>query len=596
MLVASTTLPLVIPSLFLSNGTGPGVITSCQGLYINTGGVTRVSVLSGGDVGIGTTNPQNLLDVSFNGAPVLEVFSTTGQSGIGINNYLNFGVTNYSQSLGSNGFGLSESGGVIYFNDQNGPNQPLDGYYQEYITGPTILAPYGVSLVNSFTGSYSVTLMSSNTGAVKIISLYEDNGSQVTVNTPQGSVYVKPGLFNQILVSNSQGLWYSLSQNNISFFTTKQQALIVAPDDVGGAPEEGYSVNLSADGNTLAFGGPSDNSGTGATWIYTRSGTSWSEQAKLIGSNATGKANQGVSVALSADGNTLAFGGDNDNSSVGATWIFTRSGTTWAQQGLKLVGTGGTTGEQGYSVALSANGNILAVGGIDDSGSIGATWIFTRSGTTWTQQGSKLVGTGHTGNSNQGYSVSLSADGNTLAIGGAEDSSGVGATWIFTNSSGTWTQLGGKIVGTGYVGSANQGSSVSLSADGNTLAIGGPNDNGGVGATWIFTNVNQVWTQLGNKLVGTGAIGTASQGISVSLSADGNTLAVGGNNDNNGIGATWIFTRISNTWSQQVKLVGTGGSGTQTQGNSVSLSSNASTLAVGGPFNNNSLGGTWIFT
>jgi hypothetical protein len=104
-----------------------------------------------------------------------------------------------------------------------------------------------------------------------------------------------------------------------------------------------------------------------------------------VGTGATGPTRQGYSVSLSADGNTLAVGGPRDNNNIGATWIFTRSGTTWTQQGSKLVGTGvtGSTSQQGSSVSLSKNGNTIAVGGNTDNTTgtrpaivIGATWIF----------------------------------------------------------------------------------------------------------------------------------------------------------------------------------------------------------------------------
>ena len=93
------------------------------------------------------------------------------------------------------------------------------------------------------------------------------------------------------------------------------------------------------------------------------------------------------------------------------------------------------------------------------------------------------------------------------------------------------------------MGSAYQGQAVSLSSDGNTMAVGGLNDNSGVGATWIFNRDvnNGSWTQQGSKLVGTGNVGSARQGYAVSLSSDGNIMAVGGDDDNSGIGATWIW-------------------------------------------------------
>ena len=209
------------------------------------------------------------------------------------------------------------------------------------------------------------------------------------------------------------------------------------------------------------------------------------------------------------------------------------AGQAETQHGTKLVGTG-TEGpsEQGWSVALSADGNTAIVGGIVDKKLAGAAWVFTRNGGIWTQQGNKLVGTGAVGQAGQGVSVALSADGNTAIVGGPDDNSDTGAAWVFTRSGGVWSQQGNKLVGTGAVGNAGQGASVALSADGNTAIVGGPDDNSSTGAAWVFTRSGGVWTQQGNKLVGTDAMGNARQGYSVALSADGNTAIVGGPADN----------------------------------------------------------------
>jgi hypothetical protein len=147
----------------------------------------------------------------------------------------------------------------------------------------------------------------------------------------------------------------------------------------------------------------------------------------------------------------------------------------------------------------------------------------------FTQQGPKLVGTGGVGRTQQGWSVALSADGNTALMGGLQDNNYFGAGWVFTRSGGVWIQQGSKLVGTDPVGpQVWQGWSVALSADGNTAIMGGFADNGNIGAAWVFTRSNGVWTQQGTKLVGTGAVGAAAQGQSVALSADGNTAVVGG--------------------------------------------------------------------
>ncbi len=145
--------------------------------------------------------------------------------------------------------------------------------------------------------------------------------------------------------------------------------------------------------------------------------------AKLMG---IGGAFQGVSVALSGDGNTALIGVplDGGPSIPSGAWVFVRSGTTRTQQGAKLVGSGATVGaHQGFSVALSGDGNTALIGGPQDgrsrNGAVGAAWVFTRSGTAWTQQGAKLVGTGGAFSpAQQGFSVALSGNGHTALIGG----------------------------------------------------------------------------------------------------------------------------------------------------------------------------------
>ncbi len=374
-----------------------------------------------------------------------------------------------------------------------------------------------------------------------------------------------------------------------------------------GVVNQGLSVALSDDGNTLVEGAVGDNSGAGAVWVFTRdSNGTWSQQGqKLVGTSATGAAAQGLSVALSADGNTLVEGGSYDNSQDGAVWVFTRdSNGTWSQQGQKLVGTGATgAAQQGLSVALSADGNTLVEGGYGDNGYAGAVWVFTRdSNGTWSQQGQKLVGTGATAAAHQGVSVGLSADGNTLVEGGSYDNSQDGAVWVFTrDSNGTWSQQGQKLVGSGAAGTAVQGTSVTLSADGNTLVEGGVLDNSLAGAVWVFTrDSNGTWSQQGQKLVGTGAdktVGYVYQGNSSALSADGNAFVEGGYADNSNTGAVWVFTRDSNgTWSQQgQKLVGTGATGGANQGYSVALSADGNTLVEGGYGDNGNTGAVWVF-
>jgi hypothetical protein len=138
---------------------------------------------------------------------------------------------------------------------------------------------------------------------------------------------------------------------------------------------------------------------------------------------------------------------------------------------------------------------------------------------------------------------------------------GIGAAWVYTRSGGVWTQQGNKLVGTGAVGPAEQGFSVALSADGNTAIVGGPGDNAEYGAAWVYTRSNGVWTQQGGKLVGTGAVGPAEQGFSVALSADGYTAIVGGIGDNSYTGAAWVFVQPSLQVTPATNMVAAGNPG-----------------------------------
>ena len=173
--------------------------------------------------------------------------------------------------------------------------------------------------------------------------------------------------------------------------------------------------------------------------------------------------------------------------------------------------------------------------------------MWTRSGGVWTQLGGKLAGTGFLGHSAQGYSLALSADGNTAVVGGAFDTGLTGATWVWTLSGGVWTQQGNKLVATDATSLVEQGFSVSASADGNTAVVGGPGDSSNAGAMWVYTRSGGVWSQQGNKLVGRGAVGNPAQGTSVALSSDGNTIIVGGPADASNAGAAWVYANQVDT-------------------------------------------------
>jgi hypothetical protein len=411
--------------------------------------------------------------------------------------------------------------------------------------------------------------------------------------TSNNSLYSRDGIewFSSIIPS---GEWKSVTWSpELSLFAAvgippgvfiQQGSKLLGTGYTGMFNQQGQAVSIY--GDTMVVGG-GDNGGIGAAWVFVRTGTTWSQQGtKLVGTGGIGAfQTQGSSVSIYGD--TMVVGGYLDNNSIGATWVFTRTGTTWSQQGPKLVGTGNVgTPQQGSSVSIYED--TIVVGGRLDNGWIGAVWVFVRTGTTWLQQGTKLVGTGSVGQARQGYSVSIYED--TIIVSGNRDDSDIGAVWVFVRTGTTWSQQGTKLIGTGSVGTSGQGISVSIYED--TIIVGGPNDDTQTGAVWVFTRTGTMWSQQGAKLVGTGYTGAATQGRSVSIYGD--TIVVGGNRDDSNIGAVWVFTRTGTTWSQQgTKLVGTGNVGASQQGGSLSIYED--TFVTGGSTDDVFTGASWVF-
>ena len=321
-------------------------------------------------------------------------------------------------------------------------------------------------------------------------------------------------------------------------------------------------------------------------WVFTRSGEEWSQQgAKLTGGGEEkGEGVFGNYVALSANGNTALIGGYRDNGLVGAAWVFTRSGETWSQQGKKLTGGGEEVGGGGFGigVALSSDGNTALIGSYWDNSFVGAAFVFTRSGEEWSQQGKKLTGGEETGEGYFGVGVALSSDGNTALIGGYKDNSEVGAAWVFTRSGETWSQQGKKLTGSGEAGKGLFGINVALSAEGNTALIGAEGDDANAGAGWVFTQSAGKWSQQGEKLTGLIEREAGQFGIGTVISADGKTALVAARVDNKERGAVWVFVRSGAGWNRQAKLTGEAEEVTPAEfGKSIALSADGNTALIG---------------
>src|SRR3989344_3187617 len=259
--------------------------------------------------------------------------------------------------------------------------------------------------------------------------------------------------------------------------------------------------------------------------------------------DATSDSLQGVSSAISGDGNTLAMGGIYDTR-IGAVWIFVKNSSgIWLQQGNKLVPSdvsGGPldTVEFGISVALSYDGNTLVAGGQFDSINTGAVWIFNRNDNIWTKT-IKLVGIDVNPFTFQGTSVAINEAGNIIVSGGWADNGLIGAVWIFKkDSNDLWKQYGSKL--TSNVALSRFGTDVALNSVGDILAVGAPTDGPGKIYTYIDNNMGN-WTlirefsdpaafELGYRVdisaVGTTIVGYASSNGTIGIFSTLNTNVV----------------------------------------------------------------------
>jgi hypothetical protein len=391
-----------------------------------------------------------------------------------------------------------------------------------------------------------------------------------------------------------------------------QQAKLLASDAEAG-DTFGASVSLSDDGNTVIVGADGEatgGSGAGAAYIFTRSGTTWSQQAKLMASDAEAGDDFGDAVSISGDGNTVivaADGEDTGGSGAGAAYIFTRSGTTWSQQA-KLMASDKQSGDNfGKAVSISNNGNTVIVSANGEDTlytNAGSAYIFTRSGTTWTQE-AKIQASNAANGVGFGDSVSISDDGNTSLVGASgEDTGGlnVGSVYIYTRSGTTWSQEA-MIQASDKQSGDSFGKYVSISGDGNTVIVAAEGEDTGAdnaGAAYIFTRSGTTWSQQA-KIQASDAEAGDNFG-KPSISGDGNTVIVGAIREDTidtDAGAAYLFTRSGTTWSQEAKIQASDATLQDRFGNSVSISGDGNT-AIAGAYTedttgDNNAGAAYIF-
>ncbi|WP_238528013.1 T9SS type A sorting domain-containing protein [Aquimarina agarivorans] len=370
--------------------------------------------------------------------------------------------------------------------------------------------------------------------------------------------------------------------------------------------QSGFAVSLNAQGSIIAVGSPladlTGNDNVGEVNIYENSSGNWS----LIGNTIKGEAidgRLGSAVSLNADGTILAIGApfsdDSGKLDNGKVQVFENNSGIWTQLGNTIQGEFAKY-FFGSSVSLSNDGNILAVGApgeIDpingNNDTAGELRIFRNEGDIWTQIGSTLSGAA-TGNL-FGISVSLNQDGSIVAVGeprNGENAFTGGKVSIYKNESDAWNLIGDSFETNNFSGI---GSSINLNDAGNVIAI-----SGFTSETKIYKNDTTNWTLVGSAIP---APGNGLLGSSVSLNAEGTIVAIGdpGNpsNGNNDAGIVRVFENIGDVWMQVENDI-EGVSEDDELGRSVSLNAAGDILAIGTPnFDNNStlnIGQVAIFT
>lgn len=327
--------------------------------------------------------------------------------------------------------------------------------------------------------------------------------------------------------------------------------------DAGDRDQFGHSVAL--DGDTVVIGTDVPTNGhdddPGSAYVFTRSGSTWAEQAKLIASDGEPDNEFGCAVAI--DGDTAVIGAQYDDFGNGSAYVFTRSGGTWTQQAKLQASDRGHTEYFGCSVSI--DGDTVVIGasrGFDDEfNRKGCAYVFTRSGGVWTEQAKlfrEFTPWQHT--EEFGWAVSISGD--TAVIGTPRAGTGprltTGVVCVFTRSGGVWTQQAELLPSDGAEDD-RIGHSVSIDAD--TIVIGmdlGHGDDDGPGSAYVFTRSGGVWTQQA-KLISSDGMAGDSFGRTVSVSGD--TAVVGAyTDDDNGdaSGSAFLFKRSSGVWTQQV--------------------------------------------
>jgi hypothetical protein len=336
-------------------------------------------------------------------------------------------------------------------------------------------------------------------------------------------------------------------------YTWNENQKLTASD---GAENDWFGISISINGDTAIIGASADDNFKGSAYIFKLTGKIWTEQAKLIASDGASNDSFGYSVSL--DGDTALIGSYRDSDYgefSGSAYIFTRTGTTWTQQAKLIASDSEAWDRFGFSVSLYDDTALISAEGDNDNGqNSGSAYIFTRTGTTWTQQ-AKLIASDGAMFDYFGHSVSL--DGDTALIGSRDDDDNgdmSGSAYIFTRTGTTWTQQA-KLIASDGAENDWFGRSVSISGDTALITAEYDDDNGvDSGSAYVFTRSGDKWMQEQKLLASDGAEEDLF-GRSVYISGD---IAIIGADadDDNGVDSGSAYVFIKNKLPEKPTIIG----------------------------------------
>ncbi len=361
-----------------------------------------------------------------------------------------------------------------------------------------------------------------------------------------------------------------------------------------GAANDYFGWSVSVSGDYTIVGALRDNS----AYVFERSGSSWSQAAKLTASGSAKGDWFGRSVSISGNYVIIgAYGEDINGANSGSAYVFERSGSSWSQAA-KLTASDSAAGDSfGNSVSISGDYAIVGAIGDDDNGNhTGSAYVFERSGSSWIQT-AKITASDGAAEDFFGGSVSISGDYAIVGASADDDNGNLsGSAYIFEQSGSSWSQTAKLTASDGAI-EDYFGHSVSVSSD--YAIVGayrdddiGDSSGSAFGSAYIFERSGSSWSQTAKLTASDGAIEDYF-GLSVSVSSDYAIVGAYGDDDNSvSSGSAYIFEHSGSSWSQTAKLTASDGAIEDYFGYSVSVSSDYAIVGAYGDDDNGVISGS----